>query len=352
MPSTADWSSPAFLAEATDWIDEQLLAHGLERTGRVEQPHLRPWATALRAGTTGGPVWLKAPGSGTVSEVPLYAILARVVPEHVLVPLAIDTDRGWVLLPDGGPTLGARNSPRESLVGALAVYGRMQRALEPHVEEMLAGGVADMRPAAMPERLEEALAVVAAHPDGGDLHERLAAERPRILAWFDELAASPIPASLDHNDLHMFNVLGAGGDGYKFYDWGDAVVAHPFASARVPLGIAPAARDPYLAAFADLAPHDELIATLELACRVGKVTRVLIWDRSLAAAREQGLEIPNDWLTGPLESAASILDEDYLGGAWTRTRRGTSRRCRAAGPAGRARWSAARSPRAGRRPTR
>jgi hypothetical protein len=70
--STADWSSPAFLDEATDWIDEQLLAHGLERTGRVEQPHLRPWATALRAETTGGPVWLKAPGTGTVCEVPLY----------------------------------------------------------------------------------------------------------------------------------------------------------------------------------------------------------------------------------------------------------------------------------------
>jgi hypothetical protein len=104
----AAWSSPAWLAEATDWIDEQLIAHGLERTGRVEQPHLRPPATALRTETSRGPVWLKAPGPGTASEVALYAILARVVPDAGLTPLAIDRERAWVLLPDGGPTIGER----------------------------------------------------------------------------------------------------------------------------------------------------------------------------------------------------------------------------------------------------
>jgi hypothetical protein len=64
-----------------------------------------------------------------------------------------------------------------------------------------------------------------------------------------------------------------------------------------------------------VAPHAQLVETLELACRVGKVSRILIWDRSLAAARDQNVHVPDDWTTAPLESAASILDDDHLGGA-------------------------------------
>jgi hypothetical protein len=36
-------------------------------------------------------------------------------------------------------------------------------------------------------------------------------------------------------------------------------------------------RDAYLEAFSDLAPPAELIATLELACHVGKVIRAMSW---------------------------------------------------------------------------
>ena len=43
-------------------------------------------------------------------------VLARRAPEHVLAPLAVDAERGWLLLPDGGRTLraveGASDRPR------------------------------------------------------------------------------------------------------------------------------------------------------------------------------------------------------------------------------------------------
>ncbi len=93
---------------AVVWLDEQLTAGGIERTGAVEVPRVRPWGTVMRAPTPRGTVWLKAPGPTTAFEVPLYALLERVVPEHVLKPIAVDVDRGWVLLPDGGPTLADR----------------------------------------------------------------------------------------------------------------------------------------------------------------------------------------------------------------------------------------------------
>jgi hypothetical protein len=74
------WASPWWVEQATSWLDEQLMSAGITRMGEVEQPHVRPWATVLRAPTTRGPVWLKATGPGTRFEVGLYEVLSRVVP--------------------------------------------------------------------------------------------------------------------------------------------------------------------------------------------------------------------------------------------------------------------------------
>jgi hypothetical protein len=84
------WSSDAWLGEAEAWLDQQLAANGIRRVGEVTQPHLRPWATVLRAPTTRGVVWLKAAGAETAFEVGLYGLLERVVPDRILVPIARD----------------------------------------------------------------------------------------------------------------------------------------------------------------------------------------------------------------------------------------------------------------------
>ena len=63
---------------------------------------------------------------------------------------------------------------------------------------------------------------------------------------------------VDHNDLHDRNVLPAGANGqFRYYDWGDSVVAHPFASMLLPLSLQPPSagdrvRDAYLAAWCDV----------------------------------------------------------------------------------------------------
>jgi hypothetical protein len=191
----ATWSTPAWQARAVAWVDEQLAASGRARTGAPEQPRVRPWATVLRVPTTGGPVWMKAAGPGTAFEAALYPLLARVVPDRVLAPLGIDIERGWMLLPDGGPSLGERREGDElvdALSHALADYGRLQLELAPHVDELLALGVTDMRPAAMPAAFERAL--LAVRRDGGDeaLLTRVAALRPDVAAWCAQLATSPL----------------------------------------------------------------------------------------------------------------------------------------------------------------
>lgn len=298
-----------------EWLDERLAAAGLRRTGDVTCPHDRPWSTVHTAPTTGGPVWLKAPGPGTVFEVALYDLLARVTPDWVLHPIAVDTDRGWVLLPDGGGTLGESDTDVvDGLVAVLPQYAQLQRDLAPHTGELLSFGVADMRPDVMPDRFDEAVASVTVQT--GDQLDDVRAMRPVYAEWCARLAASPVPASIDHNDLHPGNVF-ADGDRIRFYDWGDAVVAHPFASLLVPaavvrrhLGVGPddaavrRIRDAYLEVWSDLAPHRELVAELELACWVGKVARTLVWDRAL---RTQGHDQARKFVDAPRQHLTALL---------------------------------------------
>src|SRR5687767_15342124 len=147
--SVALWSSAAWREQAEGWIDRRLAEAGLERTAAVEQVRVRPWATVLRAPAAGGVIWMKAAGPATTFEAGLYGLLAREAPDDVLAPLAVDAPRGWMLLPDGGPSLAARldgGGWAEELAAALGQYGRLQRALAPHAGELPSLGVPDMRP--------------------------------------------------------------------------------------------------------------------------------------------------------------------------------------------------------------
>jgi Phosphotransferase enzyme family len=332
------WASAEWREAATSWLDEQLASHGISRSGEIEQPHLRPWATVLSAPTIIGRVWLKALGPATAFEAGLYELLQGTVPERVLAPIAVDAARGWILLPDGGPPLADRVAGVD-LVDALAAvlrrYGKLQRDFAPEIEAALTLGVADMRPQVMPDRFDEALETVggslAGQDAGGDrdLLRKVASRRDAYRSWCERLATAPGGASLDHNDLHPWNMLVPDLDRpyeVRFYDWGDAVIAHTFACMLVPLGWAETRlatdqyapevlriRDAYLQSFSEIAPHSELVEALELACRVGKVARALTWARAVAQSNPS--ELTKHFATAPLASLGSLLDDSYLGGA-------------------------------------
>ena len=136
----------------------------------------------------------------------------------------------------------------------------------------------------------------------------------------------PRPAEPEHDDLHPWNVLDDGAGGVRYYDWGDGVVAHPFAAMLVPLGCVhrgldaglqhPAflrASDAYLEVFSDLAPRAELVEALELACHVGKAARALTRERAVRVSRAPRRRPRTS--TAPLESLPALLDDSYLGGA-------------------------------------
>jgi phosphotransferase family enzyme len=308
MTGLIDWTSAEWRAAAESWLDERLAVAGIERTGPVTQPRVRAWGTVLTAPTVRGPVWLKAPAPETVFEVALYELLGSVVPGRVLDPIAVDVSRGWVLLPDGGPVIA--NDDFAALARMLSSYGELQQAVASHVDDLLSLGVADMRPAAMPARFEEALEVArrSATDEDRPALDRIAGMRAEFGEWCARLAESPVPVSIDHNDLHPGNVFASG----TVYDWGDSVVAHSFTSMLIALGylnvrhglgpgdpVVERVRDAYLEPFTDLAPRAELVAEIEVACRVAKVARALTWERAVRLD-------PGDFARAPLETLLGL----------------------------------------------
>ncbi|MDD7968470.1 aminoglycoside phosphotransferase family protein [Actinomycetospora lemnae] len=292
--------TPGWRDEVLAWIADVTGSHP---TGEVTQRH-RAWSTVLRVPTADGPVWLKEPVAGMAAEVGLHALLARVAPDAVATPLAVDVERHRLLLPDTGPSVRDDGTdPSAALTAALPRYADLQRRLVPHLDAMAALGVPDATPPALPARYAEAVATIGG-PDR-------AAE---VAAWADELAGT-VPSSVDHQDLHIGNVLADG----RFADWGDAVLAHPFASLLVALGSVrrllavdttdPALtrpRDAYLEVFTDLAPHRELVRLTRTACRAAVVARALTWTRGASADPR--------FAHAPAETLAALGDPDWLAG--------------------------------------
>ena len=302
-----DWHDSQWRAGADGWIRARLTRLGTPVTGAVEEIRVRPWSVTYRVATNAGVRWFKANITTCAYEAGLAEALAGWVPGRVLAPLAVDRVRGWLLTADAGPTL------RDQLDGAspeklldtwatmLREYAVLQRAVAGRADEMVALGVPDVRPATMPDHL----AALLADPEvrRGLEPAPVEAIRPAFAAWCAELAADGIPATLQHDDLTDANVFADG----RFFDWGDAGVAHPFGSLLVALGFAAhllglttgapeitRLRDAYLEPWSDLAPPADLRRSVSLAVRTARVSRALAWQRALHNA---ALPVDDDFRT-------------------------------------------------------
>ncbi|HEY5905069.1 MAG TPA: aminoglycoside phosphotransferase family protein, partial [Actinomycetota bacterium] len=229
----ADWHDSAFLADAHDWIRSFVTV-----TGTIEQRHAQWWSTVLRVPTPGAPVWFKAVVEGAGYEPRLTELLAGLRPLDVPELIAIDTERGWMLMRDGGVRLRDLGGELEAWETILPAYAELQLATASEVGELLGLGVPDERLDGLPERLTQLLGdeafLMLDEPDGLTTAERarLVARIPEVAAQCRELAGLGIPATIQHDDLHGGNVLVRDGRN-RVLDWGDACVSHPFHSLTV-----------------------------------------------------------------------------------------------------------------------
>jgi hypothetical protein len=226
--------------DAEDWACAQLGRGGIDVTGPIEQPRIRPWSTQLAIPTSTGRVWLKANCAHLSFEPALQAVLAGIAPDAVDAPYAVDAARGWMLTIDRGETMGDSREPtggdwRQVLRGAAA----LQRTVVAHEQAVLATGLPDCRPSTVADRLTRLTETFSALPEDhpahvpDELRTGLLAARGRVADAAAELAESSLPSTWQHGDLHPWNVFAADG---RLFDFGDAQWAHAAELLSVPYG--------------------------------------------------------------------------------------------------------------------
>jgi hypothetical protein len=296
------------IAGSEEWI------HGhVDVTGPIEVAHERSWATVMRVPTGDGPVWFKACAPVQAFEVPLSAELAARWPGRVAEVLAHDLERAWLLLADAGSRVADLGLDPQRWVDLLPAYAELQRGETAHAAAHLAHGVPDRRL----ERLLDQYAELVAYPlplpaeEIEQLHRGTAA----LAALCDKLAAYGVPASIQHDDLHLWNVF-TDGERLRVLDWGDSSVAHPFWSLVVPyreldehVGLPPDSpwfahlRDAYLEPWGD-----DLAAACELAVRVGEVAHACAQIRQREHLPEADRPEFDRWFAVLLRRALAALE--------------------------------------------
>ena len=303
------WAQPGWRARAQAWIESQVD----EPVGDAQEVKIRPWSAVLRQPTRAGDIYFKANLPALANEPGLTRLLYRIAPDQVLDVLADEPGEGWMLQADGGPTMRSRldgTGDLERWERMLAGYADVQVRAAGHPGELLAEGAPDRRLPELRRLFEELVA--------GKL-EAMLPLAGRIAELARELDDYGLPATIDHSDLHAGNVL-APGDRYVIFDWHEGALTHPFFSMMVATrwlehnhGVEPGGaddrrlRDAYLEPWAAYGSRAELRAALDLALRLGPLTRALGWDRVLG---NMPAETAGEWaenLSGWLEDLAAEL---------------------------------------------
>src|SRR5262249_13631863 len=138
----------------------------------------------LRAPTAEGAVFLKVNAPGFAHEAAVVSLLAPLAPALLPELLAVDLDRGWMLLADAGTCL-VEQRVEGAWLDVLPRYADLQLAAVDLAEGLVAAGVPDLRL----ERLPEMYARLGGRDVGG------------VEALCGELAPLGLPETIQHDDL-------------------------------------------------------------------------------------------------------------------------------------------------------
>ena len=295
MEAQPEWLTErrgGWLAAVRAWLAQQLDAEATS----VESVKERPWGAVLRIETSARRLYFKAVGPQGRHELRLLEDVDSLSSGLAPDVLALDQDRGWVLMADHGTPAVAALDPAGEVTAVeelLPAYAELQRASAHLVPSWIEEHVPDRSPAWLPGLLDELLA---GHGAMGPVpldRTELDAHRdalPDLEQACDLLAGSVHPRAIDHADIHGTNVL-VGPGAPRLIDWGDACISHPFSSLLVPIEWVAAKlpsderteavrrlREAYLGPWGDEAD----LETVGLAVWVGYVARAISNDEQCA----------------------------------------------------------------------
>jgi predicted transcriptional regulator len=279
-PRRAPWAVHGWYDAATEWVQSQLVEHGVMPAGPPEQVKQWDISSILRAHTNDGDYYLKVGNSLFAHEPVITQALARMFPGQVSGPMAVlmEPEQGWMLLRDfGGHVLGEGTATQ--LEDVLRLHASIQIGCVERVDELLAARLPDRRLKVLAAQVDEVLA----DPNSldGITDEEIAklrAAAPQIKAMCAQLESYGVPQTLLHGDFHGGNIIVQEGK-CLIFDWADACIAHPFFDLFiVPDGKGNEAmtpeesdrlRDIYLEFWTEYAPMDQLREAARLARILG-----------------------------------------------------------------------------------
>lgn len=308
LNSISTWDNPIWLKEAREWIASALEENDLQVDGAIEQIHIRPWSTVLRAQTDMGQVFFKASAPCLASEPALLDLLTHLRPDIMPDILKIDLSHGWILMRDSGTPLRSfiraeKNIERWRTI--IPLFVGLQKESISHVDEILHVGVFDRRLESLPAQFEHLLAedtrLLLDQPDGltSDEYQQLRGLGKKFKQMCIELSTYGIPATLHHDDFHDGNVF-LQGNRVIFTDWGESAIAHPFFTLVVMLrGVensldvtsdAPevtCVRNWYLNEWQEFMPLNDLDKASSLAEQIGLINRAITWQHVISHMPER-----------------------------------------------------------------
>ena len=232
------WAARGWFDQAEGWLLETMAAIGRPVTGPLAQVRAWELSCVLRAPTATGDVWFKVNAALPlfVNEGVIIKMLSELFGDRVPAPLAVDPERGWMVLDDVGPEVGWE-APLEVVEEVASSFARLQVEAAGQTGRLLAAGCNDRRLGRLAAQAEAWLPDLEATGElpgiddatwlSSDEQAALQAALPQLRACCQELAGLAVPPSLVHGDLHLGNVA-RGPGAYRFFDWTDACVAHPF----------------------------------------------------------------------------------------------------------------------------
>jgi Phosphotransferase enzyme family len=282
--SHTDADPKAWLGQSSSPAVEAWVRNFVKPTGPLTLELERAWSTVVRVPVGDGEVvWFKHCKTAQAFEPRLTSALYSRWPDRVVRVLAVDEERSWLLLADGGTPFGAFGNAPEAWEAVLPLYAELQIGEIAHVDEHLAADVPDLRLAALPAHYADMLAR-ADVPLEPEQRERLRRFEPRFAELCAELAGTA-GATVQHDDLHIGNVY-ADGDVLRILDWGDTSISHPFFSLVVTfrvleevLKVPPDDRCYARLRDAFLEPWNADVESFELAMRVGTIAHTFTWFR-------------------------------------------------------------------------
>jgi hypothetical protein len=218
-PLRMPWAGPGGPDADLAWADGLLASRGLARTAPAEQ--IRTWnlSSLWRLPVHHGAVWLK-------HVPPFFGHEATIIDRLAggSVPALIGSD---------GPRLLMHEIPGEDMYDAglpilshgLSILVGIQRDWIARVDELLAMGLPDWRPAELMALIDDVIGRTSSELSAED-RSTLGGFTAGLPRRFDRLAECGIPDSLVHGDFGPGNLRGDDRS-LVLLDWGDCGVGHP-----------------------------------------------------------------------------------------------------------------------------